>query len=170
MKRLCLLLLATLLCSCGTSLTTSSPAQSHAAAKAYREKDGSVHVVGDWDYVAISTTSEPPTAAVGGFKADLESGKTTYAHYVYDMNYKPRAGAFSFDPADVAGNLKVMPHTRAQLDQAAQGSGLTISLPKYRTKQVFSAAYLRGFLQKVDETVRNPAASTPVPGPWYEYH
>ncbi len=170
MKRLSLLLLAALLCSCGTTLTTSSPAHSHAATKVYREKDGSLEIAGDWDYVAISTTADPPTAAVGGFKAHLLRGKTIYTHYVYDMIYKPRTGSFSEDPDNVTGYAKEVPYTRGTLDQAAQGAGITVSLPKYRTQQVFSAAYLRGFLQKVDETVRNPAGTAASAGLWYEHH
>lgn len=170
MKCIFPILLATLLCSCGTTLTTSNPTQSHAATKAYREKDGSLQIAGDWDYVTLSTTTDPPQAAVGGFKAHLVRGKTTYSHYVHDMVYKPKAASFADDPSDITGHTTEVPYSRAALDQAAQGTGLTVPLPKYGTSQVFSAAYLRGFLQKVDETVRNPTGAAILAGPWDEHH
>lgn len=171
MKRLCLLLLTALLCSCGTTTTTSNPAQAHAGTKLYRQKDGSLQIAGEWDYVVLSTTTDPPMAVVGGFKAHLVRGKAAYSHYVIDMVYKPKAGSFADDPSDITGFVKETPYTRAALDQAAQGAGITVPLPKYRTRQPFSAAYLRGFLQKVDETVRNPALPAHPPTlPWYEVH
>lgn len=170
MKRLALLLLATLLCSCGTSLTTSNPVQSYAATKVYRAKDGSLQIAGDWDYIVLSTTTDPPQAVIGGFKARLLGGKVMYSHYVHDLVYKAKAGSFADDPNDVTGNTRLLPYDRATLDQAAQNSGLTVSLPQYRSRQVFSAAHLRGFLQRVDETVRNPSGATILPGPWTLHH
>lgn len=167
MNRLSLLLLAMLLSSCSTAINTSNPARSYAGTKIYREKDGSLEIVGDWDYVAFSTVTDPPSAAAGGMKADLARGKVTYAHYTMDASFSPRSGATHASYHDVTGGVEERPYTRATLDQAAQGAGLTVEVPRHRTRQFFSAAYLKGFLQKVDEAVRNPAVPTePTTEPW----
>jgi len=164
MKHPGLLLLAMLLCSCSTGTSTSNPAQSYASTDAYREKDGTIRIVGDWDYVARSTVTDPPMIAAGGFEACLVRGKTLYAYCLMEATYKPKASAFSRSPGDMTGSVKAYPYTRATLDQAAQRTGITVAVPKYHTSQFFSAAYMRGFLQKVDETARNPAAVTaPLP-------
>jgi hypothetical protein len=160
MKHPILLLSAMLLCSCSTAITTSNPAQAYASTAAYREIDGSIHVVGDWDYVVRSTVTDPPMIAVGGFAARLVHGECLYGYALMDATFKAKASAFSRSPGDMTSGMKVFPYSRAILDQAAQGAGLTVPVPRYRTSQFFSAAYLRGFLQKVDETVRNPAAVT----------
>lgn len=165
MKHSILLLLATLLCSCSSGITTSDPAQSYASTQAYREKDGTLQIVGDWDYVVRSTVTDPPMMVGGGFEARIVRGKPLYAYCLMEATFKPKASAFSRSPGDVTGGVKASPYTRAALEQAAQGSGITIAVPKYHTSQFFSAAYLRGFLQKVDEAVRNPAAVTAPPPP-----
>ncbi|MGV3662871.1 MAG: hypothetical protein ACO1TE_21985 [Prosthecobacter sp.] len=168
MKHFSLLLLAALLCSCGSAISTSNPAQSYAGTELYREKDGSLQIVGDWDYVALSTVTDPPSAAAGGIKASLARGKVTYAHYTIDASFKPKAGAMHASKEDVTGGVEERPYTRAMLDQAAQGAGLTVAVPRHRTSQFFSAAYLQGFLRKVDETVRNPAVPVqPTTEPWH---
>lgn len=50
-------------------------------------------------------------------------------------------------------------YERAVLERAAQGGGLVVSLPNSHLSQSLSAAYVRGFLQKVDDVLKNPAGS-----------
>ncbi|MDB6007072.1 MAG: hypothetical protein JWR15_4059 [Prosthecobacter sp.] len=158
MKHPTLLLLAILLCSCSTGITTTDPAHSYASTETYRHQDGTIQIAGNWDYVVYSRATDPPKIVVGGFEALVKGGKTHYAYCLTEMAYKPKPSAFSRSPDDMTGGVKASPYTRAALDQAAQGAGITVAVPKHHTSQFFSAAYLRGFLQKVDETVRNPAA------------
>ncbi|HRH96691.1 MAG TPA: hypothetical protein PLB55_12185 [Prosthecobacter sp.] len=160
--------LALLLCSCAATTQTNDPAQSYANTQVVREKDGSLQVAADWDIITLSTTTDPPMAVSGGLKGHIVGGKCTYAYYIINYEYQAKAGSMQAADEDITARVKELPYSRGALEQAAQGQGLHVPLPQWRTRQVLSAAYVRGFLQKVDETLsRPPTALKPSSVPWY---
>ncbi|MDZ4405968.1 hypothetical protein [Prosthecobacter sp.] len=160
--------LALLLCSCAATTQTKNPAQSYANTQVFREKDGALQVVADWDAIALSTTTDPPMAVLGGLKGRIVGGKCAYAYYIIDCEYQAKAGSMQVAEEDISTKVRELPYTRGMLEQAAQGQGLHVPLPQWRTRQVLSAAYVRGFLQKIDETLAHPpTALRPSAVPWY---
>ena len=151
--------LALLLCSCSVTTQTQNPAVSYAATEIYRGKDGSLAVFSDRSLVYHSSSIAIPTSVLCGLKAHVTKTGAAYACFVLVSKYEPKPSAFSRSPDDYQRDIKERPFTRAALDAAAGGAGLTIPLPQWHTQQTFSAAFVRGFLQKVDETRSNPAAA-----------
>lgn len=152
-------LLALLLCSCSSISQTKNPATSYAATEVYREKDGSLQVIGDWDMAYASTTTALPIMVATGLKARVAKGGGAYACYLIIGKYDAQASAMTPTTEDIVSSVRELPYSRATLDHAARGAGLTVPLPEWHTRQTFSAAYVRGFLQKADETLRNPATA-----------
>ncbi len=159
LKPLLSAVVALLLCSCGTVTETTDPAASYAATKVVRGKSGALHVLGDDSLVYHSSTIAVPTSVLCGLCASLGKGAADYSCCLFVSKYEVKPSAFSRSPDDYKVRSLRLPFTRAALDAAASGAGLTVPLPQWHTRQTFSAAYVRGFLQKVDETVRNPAAA-----------
>jgi hypothetical protein len=163
MLKLLSAVLALLLCSCGMiteTPQTTDPAASYAAAKVIRTKGGTLFVLGDDGLVYHSSTIAVPTSVSCGLCAGIpKGGAADYSSYVFVSKYEVKPSAFSRSPDDYKTKSVRLPFTRAALDAAARGTGLTVPLPQWHTRQTFSAAYVQGFLQKVDETLRNPAAA-----------
>jgi len=159
MHRLFAAALALLLCSCGTISQTKNPAASYAATEVHRGKDGSLQVMGDHDIAYHSTTIEVPTTVFIGLSAAVSKSRSAYGCALLVGQWRPRASSFSTNQSDFEKKTRILPYSRADLDAAAAGPGLTVPLPEWHTSHAFSAAYVRGFLQKVDETIRHPAAA-----------
>jgi hypothetical protein len=151
--------LALLLCSCSTISHTKDPAASYAATEVHRGKNGALQIVGDHDIAYQSSTIAVPTTVFIGLTAAGNKTSSAYACYLVVSKWLPKASSLARTPADFERKMRYLPSSRAAMDTAASGPGLTIPLPEWHTQHVFSAAYVRGFLQKVDETFRNPAAA-----------
>ena len=151
--------LALLLCSCTTISHTKDPAASYAATEVHRGKNGSLQVVGDHDIAYQCSTIVVPTTVFTGLTAVVHKSSAIYACYLVVSQWQPKASSFARSQSDFERKMRILPCSRAALDTAASGPGLTVPLPEWRTQHTFSAAYVRGFLQKADETLRNPAAA-----------
>lgn len=150
-------LLAILLCSCGSITQTKDPAAAYNATQVYRERDGTLQVCGDWAFVYASTTAEVPVMVATGIKGRVKGGQCAYSIYTV-VGKGDRGGAAVPDMESVTMHVRELPYSRATLDQAAAGAGLTMALPEWRTSHTFSAAYVRGVLQKIDAALRNSSS------------
>lgn len=165
MKHLTSFLLILLLSSCSTVTHTSSPARAYASTTVRQTGAGSFHIVGDWDYVDFSMVRVQNTrvVAIGGFEARVARGKCLYSYYVYEQTDVINVGALGGFMDLENRRMKHLDFTRGRLDEAARGEGLTVRLTEKHNQQFFSAAYLRGFLQKVDEAIRKSSSQPAAP-------
>lgn len=163
MKHLKLFLLAALLSSCNTVTHTSSPAAAYSSTQAHRSGVGSYHIVGEWDYLDYSMVKEPKIVVVAGFEAFVTRGQCLYAYYVHERTYGSKASSVANNMDVLSRHRKHLEFTREKLDEAARGNGLTVRFSEEHNTQFFSAAYLRGFLQKVDEVRRSIPAQPGAP-------
>ena len=152
-------LLSFLLCSCGSINQTKNPAASYRATEVQRGKSGALLVVGEGSPAYLSTTIAIPTLVLCGLQARVSKAGVSYACYQLVSKYDMKASSLSLSPDDFVDSVKLLPCTRAAFDTAAAGAGLTVPMPEWHTQHTFSAAYVSGFLQKVDETIRDPAAA-----------
>jgi hypothetical protein len=167
MRTLCFAIVACVLCSCGNITQTKDPAAAYHSTVVFRERDGTLQVVGDWTVVYASTTAEIPVSVAVGLKARVAKGKATYSLYKI-VGKADRGGAAAAQMEDVTLHLSEEHYGRSTLDRAAAADGLLMKLPEWRTRHVFSAAYVRGVLQRADEILRNPASGRiePISLPW----
>ena len=169
LSRFILIIVSICLSACSSGTQTNDPAKAYAATTVLRQQDGSLHVVAEWDYIEMAMAAQPPRMVAGGIKAHIVRGKPRYSHYYVKGVYQMKAGSMQVSEEDIVMSVKEHSYDRATLERAAQGTGLTVPLPMPHRQQTFSAGYVRGFLQKVDAAVRNPAAvqAKPITGPWY---
>lgn len=156
-----LILMAAGLClvACETPSKVKNPAKAYASTEVFRLKSGSVLVQGDWDYIEFTTTTELPRMVRGGLAAHIEFGKARYFHCYQKNVLQLQASDMQETAEDHEVTLEGQRYDRAVLERAAQGVGLVVSLPNSHLSQSLSAAYVRGFLQKVDDVLKNPAGS-----------
>jgi hypothetical protein len=158
-SRLILMLAALFLAACDTPSKVKNPAKAYASTEVFRLKNGSLLVQGDWDYIEFTTTTELPRMMIGGLAAHIASGKARYFHCYQKNVVQLQASDMQETEEDHEVTLEGQRYDRAVLDRAAQGEGLNVSLPHSHLSQSLSAAYVRGFLQKVDDVLKNPAGS-----------
>lgn len=160
MKHLPFLLLILLLSSCSTVTHTSSPAKAYASTRVRQTGAGSFHVIGDWDYVDFSMVRVQNTriVAIGGLEAQVVRGRVLYSYYVHEQSDVIRPGATGGYMEMENRRMRHLDFTRERLDAAARGEGLTVQVTEKHPQQFFSAAYVRGFLQRVDEAIRRSAS------------
>lgn len=102
--------------------------------------------------------------AATGLTAHITGNKCVYACFTINrVNYETVSGPavvlqqVEFKDSKRTGSSvgkKYIPYSRAALDKAAKGAGLTVLFPDWSASHTFSAAYVSGFLRKVDETMR----------------
>ena len=95
----------------------------------------------------------------GGLAAHIASGKARYFHCYQKNVLQLQASDMQETEEDHEVSLEGQRYDRAALERAAQGGGLVVSLPNSHLSQSLSAAYVQGFLQKVDDVLKNPSAS-----------
>ncbi|OYW70512.1 MAG: hypothetical protein B7Z37_30495 [Verrucomicrobia bacterium 12-59-8] len=162
-----LILAALFLVACETPSKVKNPARAYASTEVLQQKNGSLLVAGDWDYVEFTTTTELPRMIMGGLAAHVALGKARYFHCYEKHVLQLQASDMQETEEDHEVTLEGQRFDRAVLERAAQGDGLNVPLPNSHLSQSFSAAYVRGFLQKVDDVLKNPAGSgaKPLTGP-----
>lgn len=147
-RRLGPIIVAALLASCGSSPNlTTDPAASYRSAEIVNNPDGTIHVRGAGFYLSMKGG-----VAKGGLEADVENGKA--------VRYYFKSARTPFDKP-VEGKITVTvtfkPLSRAELETASRGSaGITINVADDVKACVLSAAYVQGFLQKVNEALSKP--------------
>ena len=157
--RLILMVLGLCLAACETPSKVKNPAKAYASTEVFRLKSGSLLVQGDWDYIEFTTTTELPRMVRGGLAAHIASGKARYFHCYQKNVLQLQASDMQETEEDHEVSLEGQRYDRAALERAAQGGGLVVSLPNSHLSQSLSAAYVQGFLQKVDDVLKNPSAS-----------
>lgn len=168
--RLLLIPLLALLSACGSITQTKDPIASFNATRVLRERDGTLQIVGDWAIVYASNTAAVPVTVATGVKGRIVGGTCVYSHYVV-VGKADRGGAAEPSLEDVTMHVREQPYSRAAFEQAAR-QGLTITVPDWNVTHAFSAAYIQGVLQRIDEAQRNPAAvkARQIGLPWqYEF-
>lgn len=147
------------LTACDTLSGVKDPAKAYASTEVIRQKNGSLLIAGDWDYIEMARAADPPRTVMGGLAAHIVLGKARYFHCYEKHVLQLQASDMQVTPEDYEVTIEGQKYDRATLERAAQGEGLKVSLPHSHLSQSFSAAYVRGFLQKVDDVLKNPAGS-----------
>jgi hypothetical protein len=158
---LCFILMVASFClvACETPSQVKNPAKAYADTEVFQLKNGKLLVQGDWDYIEYTTTTVLPRMVIGGLAAQIAFGKTHYYHCYQKNVLQLQASDMQETEEDYEVTLEGQRYDRSVLERAAQGEGLKVPLPHSHLSQSFSAAYVRGFLQKVDDVRKNPARS-----------
>ena len=158
-SRFFLMIVGLSLVACETPSSVKNPAKAYASTEVFRLKNGTLLVQGDWDYIEYTTTTVLPRMVRGGLAAQIAFGKARYYHCYQKNVVQLQASDMQETEEDHEVTLEGQRYDRAVLERAAQGEGLKVPLPHSHLSQSLSAAYVRGFLQKVDDVLKNPEGS-----------